>query len=584
MKNSLKFQLDRMYRLMENKIPSNKKIISEQVLTKLLELVEYFGKSKDEIINSIEKGGFKESERIAQSFENLLDKEIRSLSQEEYQFVSAIIRRVVPEVFESFERNLEEIIKSRNSVAGFFNSVKAQLVSGRMTAQEFVYNMRTMYQKDINIEAVILYIEKLKNVSTDIVKIPESWSDQIFWALKNIIGGVGKVPAEFFKILWEELTKTKFPSLLSNLKNGLKISYGKTYDINLKPLEKEMSDQLDMILQKIKVGGSRDFTNEIKIITNKLQEYRTQRVVAAKTHFDEFLKLLKEEPKFSEIFDPKSPNFYKKWYSKNGESQFLTRLLEGYEKSEKILPKIEITVSKMEGMMTLLKAINPVNKTVSFWSKETWSRLGNMFLFWSPRSLEEEIINKNILGFRSYVVRGVAQKIIFSVFVLGFWYSISKSLIDYILSSVNASKIAKGEKPYDWIDKITQEDMNEIKDYGDTMAIFALWINLWSKSTRFIIGDTKQADFWSPAAKYCPMLFKLVNEISKPKPNVLPILQTIKKDTLQNEVRTSATDSINNLNNDPKGKEFIVDTLNLSVPTGDQIIEKSDSLISNLIK
>ncbi len=126
--------------------------------------------------------------------------------------------------------------------------------------------------------------------------------------------------------------------------------------------------------------------------------------------------------------------------------------------------------------------------------------------------------------------------------------------------------------------------MNEIKDYGDTMAIFALWINLWSKSIRFIIGDSNQADFWSPAAKYCPILFKLVNEISKPKPNVLPILQTIASDTLQNEVKTSAADSINSLNNDPKTKQFMVDSLKIVVLTGDQIIEKSDSLISNLIK
>lgn len=588
MKNNLKFQLDRMYRLMENKTPSNKKIISEQVLSKLFEVIESFGKSTDEILNKIKGGGFKQSERLAQSFENLLDKELRSLSQEEYQFVSAMIRRVAPEILESFENNLEQIITRGNAargynVRGFFNTIKTQLTNGTMTPQNFVNFIKNTYQIDINIDAVILYVDKLKNVSTVIDKIPENYGDKIYWAIKNILDNVVAVPVEFFKTLWVELANTKIPSLVRNMQNGLKVSYKNTYEQVLKPLEEDMTNQLDIILNKAKVGGNRDYTNEIKIINEKLQQYRTQRVVAAKTHFDEFLELLKKEPKFKEFFDPKSTSYYEKWWSANGETQFLIRLLEGYEKSEKILPKIEITVSKMEGMLKLLKALIP-GTGVPFWTKETWSRLANVVLFWSPRSFQEEVINYNILGFRTWIIRGAAQKIIFSIFVVGFWYSFGKAFIEYILSSVNASRIAKGEKPYDWVDKITQEDMDEIKDLGSNYAIFALWFNQWSKSTKFLVGDTQEMIFWSPAAAWTPQLFKLVNELRKPKPNVLPILQKIGPDTLQNEVKSISTDSINVLNGDPKNKQYVVDTLKLDVPTGDQIIEKSDSLISNLIK
>lgn len=584
MKNNLKFQLDRMHRLMENKNPSNKKIISEQVLSKVFDVIESFGKSTDEILNLIKGAGFKESERVAKSFENLLNKEIKSLSQEEYKFVSAIIRRVVPEVFESFELNLEKIISSKNSVPGFFDKVKTKLINGQMTAQDFVYYMRTMYQKEINVDAVNLYIEKLKNVSDTIESLPENSTHKILLALKNILDNVKAVPADFFKTLWVELKNTKFPSfVINNMKNRLKLSYDQTYDQNLKPLEKEMTDQLERILNKRNIGGNRDYTNEIKIINEKLQQYRTQRVQAAKTHFDEFLELLKKEPKFQEFFDPKSNSYYQKWWSANGETNFLIRLLEGYEKSEKMLPKIEITVSKVEALKKLLAAFVP-GSGVSLNTKETYSRLLNVVLFWSPRSATEEIINYNILGFRTWFVKGVAQKIIFSIFVVGFWYSVGRAFIDYILSSVNASRIAKGEKPYDWIDKITQEDMNEIKDLGGVYAIFALWINQWSKSTRFLSGDMGQAFFWSPAAQWTPELFKLVNELRKPKPNMLPVLHTISPDSLQNEVRSVTSDSINVLNGDPKTKQYVVDTLKLSVPTGDQIIEKSDSLISNLIK
>ena len=61
------------------------------------------------------------------------------------------------------------------------------------------------------------YIEKLKNVSTDIVKIPESWSDKILWAIRNILDDLSKVPAEFFTVLWRELMETKIPSLVNKI-------------------------------------------------------------------------------------------------------------------------------------------------------------------------------------------------------------------------------------------------------------------------------------------------------------------------------------------------------------------------------
>jgi hypothetical protein len=585
MKNNLKFQLDRMFRLMENKTPSDKTVISEQALPKLIETLEYLGKSEDDVANAIRIGGIKEADRVIDSFSSLLDRGLSELNLGERQFVSAVIRRFMPEAMTKFENELQRIIQSnRVTPKGFFETVKVQLKSGVMSPQKFVDYIKKYYRKDINLDAVELFVDKIKGKPTEIINLPETWADRIYWSIVNILDNVSKIPSEFWNAFWSELMHTRIPTLVSKLRNGLKTKYNTGYEEHLKPLEEEMENQMRLILKKIEVGGNRDFTDEITVINNKLQEYRMQRVKAAKTLFDEFLVKLKEEKSFKIFFNPKHPNYYKNWWSKNGETTFLVRLLDGYEKAEKTLPKIEITVSKMEAFKTLLASLNPLNKKVSFNGKEFISRVANIFFFYSPRSYDEAMINLNILGFRKWLIRGIAQKIVFSVFVLGFYYSVCRAIFDYLLKQTNVQRIKKGERPYEWIDEITQEDLNEIKSYGSDIAVFRLWINLWKKSVRFITGDLDEAHFWSLGAYYCPKLFGIVNELLKPQPNILPVIKTVKQGDIENEVKKIANESNDSLNSDPKLKEYVTDTLKLTVPTGDEIIQKSESLISNKIK
>jgi hypothetical protein len=577
MKNSLKFQLDRMYRLMENKTPSNKKIISEQILSKVFELVEYFGKSKDEILNKIKGGGFKESERVAQSFENLLDKEIRMLSQEEYQFVSAIIRRLAPEVFQTFERNLEQIITSRNTVSNFFNNVKIKLADGTITPQDFVNYIRTTYQKEINIEAVILYVEKLKGVSDDIIP-PESILKRIWESIKKTSTSILTIPGEFWNVLIYEIKNTRIPTLVSQFAQKMKTNY-ESYENTLKPLEEQMIAQYDMIMTKITTGKNYDFTTEINNINNLLENYRLLKVKGAKTFYDDFTNKLKKEDKFKELFTPESPFYIKKLFTTNGEIDFYIKLIDGYASSQKILPKIEITISKMEAAIKLAKGLYPFDKT----QKLDLTRLLNLFLTWSPRSFEEASRNRDLMGTRKWVIKGVGQKIVFTVFVIGAWYAFVKVCLTYLLLAVNNNRIKDGKEPYKKVSFVTMEDFDLVnKQDSQWLAVPTMGLKMWMNGLSFLGSDASKVSFWSPAASLYPYLNKTVLFFLNPKRENLPVIVG-SEENLQNEVNTSVADTIQKVNSDPKLKQY-TDSMNLIIPTSDSIINKTNETISEIIK
>ena len=80
---------------------------------------------------------------------------------------SDIVIRDNPEILEAFENKLEQIITSGNAarrynVRVFFTTIKTHLTNGTMTPQNFVDFMRNTYQKDINIDAVIIWKNSLK--------------------------------------------------------------------------------------------------------------------------------------------------------------------------------------------------------------------------------------------------------------------------------------------------------------------------------------------------------------------------------------------------------------------------------------
>jgi len=82
---------------------------------------------------------------------------------------SDIVIRDNPEILEAFENKLEQIITGRNFVPGFFNTIKTKLADGTITPQDFVDFMRNTYQKDINIDAVIIWknsLQKNKNLDS----------------------------------------------------------------------------------------------------------------------------------------------------------------------------------------------------------------------------------------------------------------------------------------------------------------------------------------------------------------------------------------------------------------------------------
>jgi hypothetical protein len=82
---------------------------------------------------------------------------------------SDIVIRDNPEILKAFENKLEQTITGRNFVPGFFNTIKTQLINGTMTPQNFVDFMRNTYQKDIKIDAVIIWknsLQKNKNLDS----------------------------------------------------------------------------------------------------------------------------------------------------------------------------------------------------------------------------------------------------------------------------------------------------------------------------------------------------------------------------------------------------------------------------------
>ena len=562
---------------MENKTTSNKKIISEQVLSKLLELVEYFGKSKDEIINSIERSGLKESERVAESFKNLLDKSISALTPEEYKFISAVIRRIVPEVFVEFERNLVEIITSRNTVSGFFDRVKTQLKNGTMTPQNFVAYIRNYYQKDINIDAVILYVEKLKNVSEDIIP-PENLLQKIWANIEKTTTSIITIPGEFFKVLFNEISQTKIPTLVSGLMKKMEINY-QSYETTLKPIEEKMIEQYNMVMNKITTGKNYDFTMEIDNINKLLEQYRLEKVKGAKTFYDKFAFDLKQDNKFKPIFDEKSPFYIGKLFTANGEIELYTKIIDGYTSSQKILPKIEITVSKMEAAKKLAAGLNPFNKN----QKLEISRLVNLFLTWSPRSFEEAAFNRGILGTRKWIIQGVGQKIVFSVFVLGAWYAFSKVCLNYLLLTVNNYRIKNGKEPYQNVGFVTMEDFEMVnKQDSNWLAAPIMGLKIWMNSLSFLGTDATKVSFWSPVASLYPYLNETVLFFLNPKVQKLPNLQGA-ENALDNEVRTAIADTTEKVNSDPNLKKY-ADSVNIVVPTPDSIINKTNESISEILK
>lgn len=584
MKNNLKFQLERMYRLMEDKKPSTKTNINEVVTTTLLpklkvsEILDYFGLRKDDIINGIEKSGLKESERVAENFNNLLEKTTKELSEEEVKFVSAILRRLFPSMIKNFEDQIKKVIESKSvGVKGFFESVKNQLKTGKITPQGFADLMKKYYSIEVNPEAIKIYVDFLTNAADDIIVV-ENLLEKIWNSVTKTGKSIASIPEEFWNVLVSEIKQTKIPTLVGNFMEKMKVSY-ESYDNTLKPLEQEMEKQYDMIMNKITTGKNYDFTIEVGNLNNLLQQYRLQKVKGSKTFFDVFVGQLKKEPKFKEFFIAESPFYYRKWWTSNGESDFHIKLIDGYTKSEKILPKIEMTTSKMEAAKKLINGLNPWNQT----QKLQLSRLVNLFLTWSPRSFEEASINRGLLGTRKWIIKGIGQKIVFTVFVLGAWYAFVKVCLNYLLLAVNNNRIKNGQEPYRNVSFVTMEDFDLVnKQDSNWLAAPIMGLKIWMNSLSFIGADATKVSFWSPAASLYPYLSETVLFFLNPKRENLPDLKGI-DEKLDNEIKTSVADTTEKVSSDPKLKEY-TDSVSLVIPTSDSIINKTNESISEIIK
>jgi hypothetical protein len=584
MKNNLKFQLERMYRLMEDKKPSTKTNINEVVTTTLLpklkvsEILDYFGLRKDDIINGIEKSGLKESERVAENFNNLLEKTTKELSEEEVKFVSAILRRLFPSMIKNFEDQIKKVIESKSvGVKGFFESVKNQLKTGKITPQGFADLMKKYYSIEVNPEAIKIYVDFLTNAADDIIVV-ENLLEKIWNSVTKTGKSIASIPEEFWNVLVSEIKQTKIPTLVGNFMEKMKVSY-ESYDNTLKPLEQEMEKQYDMIMNKITTGKNYDFTIEVGNLNNLLQQYRLQKVKGSKTFFDVFVGQLKKEPKFKEFFIAESPFYYRKWWTSNGESDFHIKLIDGYTKSEKILPKIEMTTSKMEAAKKLINGLNPWNQT----QKLQLSRLVNLFLTWSPRSFEEASINRGLLGTRKWIIKGIGQKIVFTVFVLGAWYAFVKVCLNYLLLAVNNNRIKNGQEPYRNVSFVTMEDFDLVnKQDSNWLAAPIMGLKIWMNSLSFIGADATKVSFWSPAASLYPYLSETVLFFLNPKRENLPDLKGI-DEKLDNEIKTSVVDTTEKVSSDPKLKEY-TDSVSLVIPTSDSIINKTNESISEIIK
>jgi hypothetical protein len=583
MKNNLKFQLERMYRLMEDKKPSTKTNINEVVTTVLLpkfkvsEILDYFGLHKDDVINGIERSGLKESERVVENFNNLLEKTTKELSEEEVKFVSAILRRLFPSMIKNFEDQIRKVIESKSTVKGFFESVQNQLKTGKITPQGFADLMKKYYSIEINPEAIKIYVDFLTNAADNIIVV-ENLLEKIWSTVTKTGKSIAMIPVEFWNVLSSEIKQTKIPTLAGKFMEKMKVSY-ESYDNTLKPLEDEMIKQYDIIMNKITTGKNYDFTTEVNALNNLLEQYRLQKVKGAKTFFDVFVGQLQKEPKFQKLFNPESPFYYRKWWTSNGESDFHIKLMDGYANAEKILPKIEMTVSKMEAAKKLIGGLNPWNKNQKF----EFSRLVNLLLTWSPRSFEEAAFNRGILGTRKWIIKGIGQKIVFTVFVLGAWYAFAKVCLTYLLLVVNNYRIKNGQTPYKDVGFITMEDFDLVnKENPNWLAAPTMGLKIWMNSLSFIGSDATKVSFWSPAASAYPYLSKTVLFFLNPKRENLPDLKGV-NENLDNEVKTSVADTTEKVNGDSKLKEY-TDSVNLVIPTSDSIINKTNESISEIIK
>jgi len=276
MKNNLKYQLERIQRLMETKKPLSENNLSESILggvsvriKNISDLMKYFGISnKEQIIEKIEKSGIKDSERVAESFDNLLGTSIQSLTSDEYKFVSAIVRRLFPTVIKNFESELEKIIKSRNSVPGFFDKLITNLKTNKSTPQQFIDFMKKGYNVIIPEEPILIYLDYLNNLTTDIIVLPEKFWQKLGVIIKSFWNNnIKGTTVDFWNFWWEEISHLKIPSAISNLRSEMRMEYTGTYEQLLKPLEVKMESEYEMISKKIDAKNN-DFTQELKNINN----------------------------------------------------------------------------------------------------------------------------------------------------------------------------------------------------------------------------------------------------------------------------------------------------------------------------
>jgi hypothetical protein len=589
MKNNLKYQLERIQRLMETKKPLSENNLNESVLggvsvriNNISDLMKYFGiGSKEEIIEKIEKSGLKDSERVAESFDNLLETSIQGLTDDEYKFVSAIVRRLFPTVIKNFESELEKIIKSRNSVPGFFDKLITNLKTNKSTPQEFIDFMQKGYNVIISKEAILIYLDYLNKITTDIVVLPEGF--YLKW--KNLISkiwnkGVVGTLSDFWNFWWDEISHLRLPSVISNLRSAMRMEYTGTYEQLLEPLEVKMKSEYEMISKKIDIGKNNDFTQELNNINNLLQDYRLQKVKGAKAFFDTFLSKIKEDLQYRRFFDPQDPYYYKKWYSDNGEKDFYVKLIDGYQKSEGILPKIEITTSKLEALKRLIGGLNPLNKE----QKLEFSRIWNMLLTWSPRTFEEAAINRKILGTKKWIIKGIVQKVVFTVFVLGAWYSIVRVARAFILAGVNTWLVEHGHKPYKYFEEITDEDFKQVdQSTPGWLASIQMTGNFWMNSLSFIGTDAQKVSFWSPLAPLVPKINNAIRELLNPTRNILPVLKEANDDVMRNEVKSVVNDTTSNVNGNVNVKKF-TDSMGLKIMDADTLLNTADQKISEIIK
>lgn len=587
MKNNLKYQLERIQRLMETKKPLSENNLNESVvggvsvrINNISDLMKYFGIHKEQIVENIEKSGIKDSERVVESFNNLLETSVQNLTDVEYKFVSAIIRKIFPTVIKSFDSELQKIIKSRNTVPGFFDKLITNLKTNKSTPKDFIDFMKNSYNAIIPQEAVIIYIDYLNNVSTDIINLPEGFWQKIGVVIKSIWNnGIKGTSIDFWNFWWQEISHLRIPSAISNLRSAMRMEYTGTYEQLLKPLEVKMESEYEMISKKIVVKNN-DFTQELKNINNLLQDYRLQKVKGAKAHFDTFLNILKKDVKYERFFKPEDPFYYKKWYSDKGEKDFYVKLIDGYQKSEGILPKIEITTSKLEALKRLIGGLNPLNKE----QKLEFSRIWNMLLTWSPRTFEEAAINRKILGTKKWIIKGIVQKVVFTVFVVGAWYSIIRVARAFIFAGVNTWLVNNGREPYKYFEEITDEDFKQVnQSTPGWIASIQMAGNFWMSSLSFIGTDAQKVSFWSPLAPLVPKINNAIRELLNPTRNILPVLKEANDDVMRNEVKSVVNDTTSNVNGNVNVKKF-TDSMGLKIMDADTLLNTADQKISEIIK